>query len=339
MDQNPEGQGQKSIVGNNQPNPTPAAPSGAIFSGSSAPTGTAPVGAPSQPTSGSSRPFFSHHPAHTFSREMGDIVVGGTPQPKKSKKPFIIAGAILLLFAVIAVVALIVASSTNSQTPVLRAFNEYANYFLYGQDSTQNIEGTYQYGDTYWLSDMNLSDEQIAEHFQAAEVKYQEFYDLYSQFTNSSPDNITEEVRTMIDDYYEQLDLLSYTIRFPNLGASELLEAYMEAPGEAEQLIKDYYSHFSDSSVQNTRDFATSYITAATSLINTYQVYDANGCISASTASIRRVCQQDTSNAQIVQANNQYKSFNDFYQTQSALTSDVQINVFQNIWLISRELQ
>ena len=86
MDQNPEGQGQKSVVGNNQPNPTPAAPSGAIFSGSSAPTGTAPAGTPNQPTSDRSRPFFSHHPAHTFSREMGDIVVGSTGQPKKSRK-------------------------------------------------------------------------------------------------------------------------------------------------------------------------------------------------------------------------------------------------------------
>lgn len=90
-------------------NPTPATPaasnptpsSGAIFSGSSASPGATSGGTPNQPTLGRNRPFFSHHPAHTFSREMGDIVVGSTGQPKKSRKKGVIIGVVIASLMVI----------------------------------------------------------------------------------------------------------------------------------------------------------------------------------------------------------------------------------------------
>ena len=138
MDQNPEGQGQKSIVGNNQPNPTPAAPSGAIFSGSSAPTGTAPAGTPNQPTSDRSRPFFAHHPAHTFSREMGDIVVGGTPQ-KKSKKPLIIGGIVAAVLVILGTIAAVVISQTMANDARRGAFSAYANFIISGEEGNGQL--------------------------------------------------------------------------------------------------------------------------------------------------------------------------------------------------------
>ena len=138
MDQNPEGQGQKSVVGNNQPNPTPAAPSGAIFSGSSAPTGATPAGAPNQPTSDRSRPFFSHHPAHTFSREMGDIVVGGTPQ-KKSKKPLIIGGIVAAVLVILGTIAAVVISQTMANDARRSAFSAYANFIISGEEGNGQL--------------------------------------------------------------------------------------------------------------------------------------------------------------------------------------------------------
>ena len=138
MYQNPEVQGQKSLVGNNQPNPTPAAPSGAIFSGSSAPAGAAPVGAPNQPTSDRSRPFFSHHPAHTFSREMGDIVVGGTPQ-KKSKKPLIIGGIVAAVLVILGTIAAVVISQTMANDARRSAFSAYANFIISGEEGNGQL--------------------------------------------------------------------------------------------------------------------------------------------------------------------------------------------------------
>ena len=193
MDQNPEGQGQKSVVGNNQPNPTPAAPSGAIFSGSSASTGATPAGTPNQPASGRSRPFFSHHPAHTFSREMGDIVVGGTPQPQKKRKTGLIIGIILSVAVLATVATVVIVNIATSRGAVVQTFNNYQSY-LNTPPVTSEQAPAEQTWSIFALPESSFSVATKAEYVANLRAAYEVFANQYAKVSAEKFPKLTEKL-------------------------------------------------------------------------------------------------------------------------------------------------
>ena len=115
---------------------------GAIFSGPTAANSLSGTGQPDQETAERARQFFAHHPAHTYSREMGDIVIGGETKPKKmNKKPLIIGGIALGVVVVAIVIFLVVTAGSKLRN----AFVGYANYLITGVDSTDTLSPAYEY--------------------------------------------------------------------------------------------------------------------------------------------------------------------------------------------------
>ena len=99
-------------------------------------------GAPSTPPDGQNanmtHPFFANHPSQTFNTEAGDIIIGRgktkAGQSKKWKK-------IVAVFVIVLVIALIpciivVAIKGAEKSHMVQQYNQFANYLLYGQEST-----------------------------------------------------------------------------------------------------------------------------------------------------------------------------------------------------------
>lgn len=268
----------------------------------------------------------------------GDIILNGGGE-KKSKKGVIVGVVVAVVLAVVGVgIWFLIQNLTgNGMTAIRNSFNEFANYFLYGTESAQDIEGTYQYGDSYWLADGGHTDEQIAEHFRTAEEKYQKFYKAYTEYTAKHANAVSAETKTKVDEYYNNLDLLNYLHKYPNLSANDILNAYSEVSDEIDGAITEYYGEFLKSTVQNTRDYADEYISNIYSLIGAFRTYENNGCFNNGV--VARRCLQDTTNDLIIEANKQYNDFLAFYKTRAELDREISISVYQDIWLISRELQ
>lgn len=284
MDQNPEGQGQKSIVGNNQPNPTPAAPSGAIFSGSSAPTGATPAGAPNQPTSGSSRPFFAHHPTHTFSREMGDIVVGGTAQPQKKRKTGLIIGSIILaIMALGAIIAILIFSGSSQQgdMSVISSFNRYANYINTGNAATDSPQELGDPFNSYLVSAMQSGDQEtIAVAFDEAQKLLDEFIATYQQGSTND-----ELVSSLVDMNQNQLNALQTYAQIDQLDSITMVALYLNnGPESMLQTAHNTYDTIANSQDSILSTIGNGKIQIANNLVIIYDFYLSQGCIAGGVA-------------------------------------------------------
>lgn len=102
---------------------------GAIFSGPTAANSLSGTGQPDRETAERARQFFAHHPAHTYSREMGDIVIGGEVKPKKmNKKPLIIGGVVLCVATIAAIILLLVTKQATKVAIVSQAQQSFGDY-------------------------------------------------------------------------------------------------------------------------------------------------------------------------------------------------------------------
>ena len=277
MDQNPEGQGQKSVVGNNQPNPTPTAPSGAIFSGSSAPTGTSPVGTPNQPTSGGSRPFFSHHPAHTFSREMGDIVVVGTAQPQKKRKTGLIIALVLICIAVIGVVITILVShftTTSRIEQTKQQFTAYIQLLQYG-------EGEYQDTSEWFIQAVaNESDTLPADFDEAGYgTALKQSYETFVELSDDVSSMTTEEYKSKLQENTPAFNNVVSYLRMGDIN-DEIMNLYVaDGRTSAENYISSLLptSETEDSFTNTMAEALRSYFLTE---LEIFEVYNSQGCFS-----------------------------------------------------------
>ena len=275
MDQNPEGQGQQSVVGNNQPNPTPAAPSGAIFSGNPASASAAPVGTPNQPTSGRSRPFFSHHPAHTFSREMGDIVVGGTVQPQKKRKTGLIIGIILSVAVLATVATVVIVNIATSRGAVVQAFYDYQSY-LNTPPITLEQTPVDQTWSIFALPESSFSIATKAEYVANLRTAYEIFANQYAKVSAEESPKLTEK----LSQYQELLEAsLNYTTR--DVLENSLLDIYAQ---EGEEGAQEYINTLTpDDPGMGLADTVAANIATYLSIeLRLLTIYQVSGCLTGS---------------------------------------------------------
>ena len=278
MDQNPEGQGQKSIVGNNQPNPTPAAPSGAIFSGSSVPTGATPAGAPNQPTSDRSRPFFSHHPAHTFSREMGDIVVGGTPQ-KKSKKPLIIGGIVAAVLVILGTIAAVVISQTMANDARRSAFSAYANFIISGEEGNGQLPPLNANTAEYRIYTITYTDDETQSAY------FNRLNELSRSLAESGVSaSLSSENQASLATLTASVQTWQEAFTFYNT-QEEIASAYAEDGSDGvQQLAQEMYSTLTSSNNSNISSVGEMLIGAQRYRISFFEQLNEQGCLPSDTS-------------------------------------------------------
>lgn len=278
MEQNPEGQGQKSIVGNNQPNPTPAAPSGAIFSGSPAPTGTAPAGTPNQPTSGGSRPFFAHHPTHTFSREMGDIVVGGTPQ-KKSKKPLIIGGIVAAVLVILGTIAAVVISQTMANDARRSAFSAYANFIISGEEGNGQLPPLNANTAEYRIYTITYTDDETQSAY------FNRLNELSRSLTESGVSaSLSSENQASLATLTTSVQTWQEAFTFYDT-QEEIASAYAEYGSDGvQQLAQEMYSTLTSSNNSNISSIGEMLIGAQRYRISFFEQLNEQGCLPSDTS-------------------------------------------------------
>lgn len=273
----------------------------------------------------------------TASTATGDIKIPGVK--KKSKAPLLILAAVTVLAAVAGGVWWVMGGEENSDNPasLKTAFNQYANFFLYNSESDNSLEGLYQYGDTYYIGELN-SEEQVDAHFAKSEEKYQKFLKAYKQYKEKHPDNnIDANVSEQIETYYEDLDLLRYTKKSPNISANDLLEAFIESPDGLSSQINTYYEPFAGSAVESTRHYGEEYKNQLQILLTAYQIYNVQGCLQEGAISV--ACRQNDSDEQLLRANEIMQTFQAFYSNAVSVYRSISTSVYEEIWVINLEIE
>ncbi len=272
----------------------------------------------------------------TTSTATGDIRIPGAK--KKSKLPLIFLALVVLAVAIGGVTwVMLGGQQQKTQVSLKTAFNNYANFFLYNTESNANLEGLYQYGDTYYIGTLN-DEAQIDEHFAKSEEKYRNFLEVYKKYIEEHPDNnIDVNVAERIEPYYNNLDLVRYLSKAPNISANSLLEAFLEAPDGLSFQIDDYYKVFSESTVENTRNYGVEYKSQLQSLLVAYQTYNTEGCLVEGSISLE--CRQNSTNEHLQRANEALVKFSDFYSSMLNLYRQVSISIYEDIWVINLEIE
>lgn len=268
---------------------------------------------------------------------LGDIKIRGE---KKSKKWLWILLAVMAGVAVVAaVVWAVMAFLVPEELTLKESFNAYANYFLYGTESTDDIEGRYEYGSTYYLATFDLSEEQVGEHFKKSEEKYQEFLGKFNKVIEKQPDLVSNETKKVIGDYYERLEKYSYLFMRPVLGGSALIPAFIQNDFSSTAImesVRDYYNLYINSPVESIRTLGEELVNKTQSFMRILSVYRRNNCLTKS--SIAEVCLINTEDTSLVRANQVLSDFNDFVQESNIASNKLSVFLFRNVWIIGREL-
>lgn len=258
---------------------------GAIFSGPTATNSLSGTGQPDRETVERARQFFAHHPAHTYSREMGDIVIGGEVKPKKmNKKPLIIGGIALGACAILAVALFAIANLTDKETSV-RAnlsvrdhFNMYANYLISGNaDSTMDPEEGLSAPFNSYIVQVLWSGEAdgIAATYDKAQSLLASFVQAYE-----TADTQTSLLDNLVAMETSQLTSLREYALTSSLDSPTMSNLYLESGGDALlQAVNSMYEPLQNSPDSLLAIVASDRIQIANNLITIYDYFQLQGCL------------------------------------------------------------
>ena len=224
----------------------------------------------------STQPQFPMRPQVVVSGT-GDVVLGGV-EPKKSKRGLIVVIVLCLMISVVGLVAYVFNRNTNRDTGSVQtlagnyreAFNEYANYILYGKDSLNDIENSYQPDVFYAI-------------WQAADEKDEAFFDkskvLFGNITNQLQKQENSIDFIAFNDYANTFDFYYLYNTVPKISSADILEKYLQNGKEAvSEYINSSYEAFEESS-----DLAQSYGRGQKEIdlltLDQIDIAHANGCI------------------------------------------------------------
>lgn len=227
----------------------------------------------------------------------GDIVLA--PE-KKSHKGVIIALvlAVLIIGGLFAVVFLTRSSgNANVGNNAKLAFNKYANYILYGEDSDKALEGEYDDGKNYMIDELDLSDEDAVERF------FSKADDLWGQFDASLSDTNNNTSET-VADYYGNYYLISLIYRLDD-GFEKALDLRLESAGEAaaKEEVTARYKNFVNSNYapvkeygQKMVDYYNLYVEDVANMINA-GCFTETGCVNYDSTAISEQMENDLADA------------------------------------------
>ena len=234
-------------------------------SGATPPIGPAPAPAPIQ----------SPTPPPQFSSDSGDIIINSAPKSTKKIAPGIIALIVIVIILLFAGIAFLIINRNNggsgsaAPSAIKEAFNSYANYVLYGKDSTEDIEDITNSDVVITPYFESLNDDEKAQYITTATEKYNNFINLYY----AEDRNLDDLVDTNpLDDYFQSFP------RIKILSEQDVLDLYNQyGKSEATQKIKDNYN------IANVSNNIAVYIDDSEELSNAYldiiANIDAAGCI------------------------------------------------------------
>lgn len=273
MDPDQENQGENSAAGANRQ---------AIFTPQpEQPEAVPGTGIPAQPSVDLSHPYFSNHPTQTFNTEVGDIILNtGTPKPKQNKRPFIIGGIILAVFAVALVVVLVAskAAPTSKNTYTVSDaeinFNQFATYLLYGKEGN-SLSGEYESDKSYEI-DLQLESEEFDNGY------WERASELLGKAITSAEDDgkITRYLVKSLQNYKQYFDFIKQYRRIGKFDETRLLSSYLsDGANSARAIIDNFYNKFSDSDFNIEKNYVENRKQQYYNAIEIYAVYERLGCI------------------------------------------------------------
>lgn len=287
---------------------------------------------PLHPTNSADAAYIAAHPVATKSTATGDLVFN---KPKKSKKWIIVVLILIIIIASICGIFLLM-NYFSASNQLKRAFNEYANFFLYNENSSADLKDLYNYGDRYYLATVQ-SDEMIQEHFRESEEKYKVFLEQYQKYITKDPNLISDDTKQLIDSYLDKIDLLRFLTLRPVLRMSSIIATYVEDPGQFSNNIDEYYMPFNQSEVSTTRMYGEEYSALIHDFETALRAYTTHNCLKDGRIDI--VCQQNTENSSLVNANAIYNDLTVSLLGASTEYSGLWVDVYRNIWNISEGIK
>ena len=251
----------------------------------------------------------------------GDIVLA--PE-KKSHKGVIIALilAVLIIGGLFIVMFLIPrgSGSVNVSDATKLAFNKYANYLLYGEDSDKALEGEYDESNIYKLDEIRSEDAKgVTNYFKTANELLTNFESLMSGNTNN-------DLVTVINNYRADFELVRLTFNKEYINEEELASEVMNNDLDTVKAwIASKYNSLTKSSYDNIKQYAEAEI-------NYYQLYaeyleeaKSSGCLNAGEGVTCADYGNEILESQIVEASDEANDM--------VLNADH--NVLKNCWNIS----
>ena len=217
------------------------------------------------------------------SSEAGDVVLDASGGQKKSKKLLII-GIVAIVFLVVAVLAILLFSNPqkggNNSNEVLSdakiALNRYTNYFLYGENKTDEVSEDFGgLGDSYFMKQIESFDGSM-EYFENLKTYFENFKTLVSDETQESSDLDFN----MLNRYDSELDLVMIYLENGNLTRSGILTAYV---GGGETAARDYISGksapYRDLEILNDIDYYNLLVDWGDENLSLIILYEQMGCL------------------------------------------------------------
>ena len=193
---------------------------------------------------------------------VGDIVL--VPE-KKSHRGVVIALIIAVLIIGGLFVAVFLAKNNGGNSGVSEdaklAFNKYANYLLYGEDSDKVLEGEYDESSIYKLDEIRSEDAKaVTNYFKTANELLTNFESLMSGNTNN-------DLVTAINNYRADFELVRLTFNKEYINEEELASEVMNNDLDTVKTwIASKYNSLTKSSYNNIKQYAEAEI-------NYYQLY------------------------------------------------------------------
>lgn len=218
----------------------------------------------------------------TTSTITGDLHIGGTT--KKKKWPFIALGVV----AVVAIIGGVILfgnqkGKSSAEGEVQTALDQFSNYYLYGTESTDVIQGDYDRSTVYRA--VVAMEERDIEFFDKARSYYDAFIQAYEQNVRTSQEVSDSE---NVDDYFDgniasftqMFDFIYHFVMAPALTSEEIFDLFINTDIEsAQQFINDYYSSLSDTSYELGIRYAKERTVYDLAQIDRYYIYQDSGCI------------------------------------------------------------
>ena len=174
----------------------------------------------------------------------GDIVLNSAPKKKMSKRVIIV-----IIFAIVLALSLLLFAifgrgrggvSMNAQN----SFNRYANYFLYGENKTDKIEGAFnEESEPYFEKAIReLSGDERTTYLTNLKNYYGEFYGLMSEAGKED-----ESVAQWLEEYNVKFNIVINYYSGAVIDRSDVLEAYVSGgDGAVGDLIEERLGVYRD---------------------------------------------------------------------------------------------
>ena len=217
-----------------------------------------------------------------------DVVLASNGKAKSSKKKILLFLAAIGVVGLIAGVCLIVVNGgfLKGGVPIDKmhsSLNRYANYLLYGNDSSETVAY-----DVTWTTKnldrvLNKGQDEAKGYIDELEILYDGFVaDFYGsrEYTERLDEEDMQFYDLTLDNNKEALDALSLYVSTPELKRKEMWQIYLEKGLDALiEVAEERYDVFLKSQSANLRKLGNMKILEANTIGGLYELYRQFGCI------------------------------------------------------------